>query len=107
MGTILATFGSAVFGAVTTFFSKKAVKTVVIIASIVALVTIVPFSLALPGEFVDYFEVGGTIHTIFVGLNYFVPVGYLLTCAILVFLIHYTKFFWRLMINLISWFIKE
>lgn len=104
MWSAIVGLGSAVVSGLVSFFSKKAVKTTSIIALLIALITIIPFEIALPDEFVSMFTKGGSIYQVFVSMNYFVPVGYLLTCFLLTFLLHYTHFFWGLFRDLINWF---
>ncbi len=104
MWSAIVGLGSSIVSGLVSFFSNKAVKTVSIVALLVALVTIIPFELAFPDEFVSMFVKGGSIYQVFVSMNYFVPVGYLLTCVLIVFLFHYTHFFWGLFKTIISWF---
>ena len=104
MWTTIIGLGSSILGGLVSFFSQKAVKTVSIIALLIALITIIPFDIALPDEFVSMFEKDGSVYQLFVSMNYFVPIGYILSCFLLVFLLHYTHFFWGLFRTIISWF---
>lgn len=104
MWTFITGLGSSILGGLASYFSQKAVKTVSIIAFLIALISIIPFEIGFPDEFVSMFEKGGSLYQLFVSMNYFVPVGYLLSCFLLMFLLHYTHFFWGLFDKIKSWF---
>lgn len=95
---------SSVIGGLVSFFSQKTVKTASIVALLIALISIIPFEIALPDEFVSAFEKGGSVYQLFVSMNYFVPVGYILNCFLIIFLLNYTHFFWGLFQKICSWF---
>lgn len=90
------TVSSNILSAVGRFFQKTPVKVATTVALLTTFISIIPFELAFDEGFVDNFRVGGPVYNIFAGIAYFVPVGYLFKCFLLVFLLHYTKFFWAL-----------
>lgn len=96
--------GSAIIATIAKFFQNKVVKTATTVALLTTFISIIPFDLAFSDDFVGLFEKGGDIYNIFNGLNYFVPISYLFKCFLLVFLLHYTKFFWHLFYMIYDFF---
>lgn len=65
---------------------------------LVLLFTLLPFTIALPGEMVAFFT-GNSVKEFFSSLYYFLPLDYLFSCILIIYVSRYFKIF----LKLISW----
>lgn len=106
MWSAVVALGSVAVNSVVSFFSKKTVKTATMISILIGLLAILPFKIQLPDDIVEVFSTDGGLYDVLCQLNYFVPVSFLCSCVVLVFMFKYTKVFFDLMARIIEWFIN-
>lgn len=106
MWSAVVALGASAFNSVVSFFSKKTVKTTTKISIFIGLLTIIPFTIKLPDDIVEVFSTNGGLYDVLCQLNYFVPVGFLCLCVVLVFMFKYTRVFLDIIFRIFEWFLN-